>query len=156
MGLLPIKGIELFVESFGDGPETVVFTHALFFSGEMYRQQIEKQSKTYRCVTVDWRGMGRSAKPLGGYDELLLGGFAKDPESVADACLKVLYGAPFLENPENAEVIARERHTIVSNDGPVIADGIAGAKLEIMSNIGHQPNVEAPDLLTDLIEAFLS
>lgn len=82
MPLMPINGTDLYVECFGDGSETVFLTHALFFSGRMYDRQIAHLSDRYRCVTVDWRGQGRSAKPLGGYDVDML---ARDVMAVADA-----------------------------------------------------------------------
>lgn len=54
MPLTTINNTELFVEdTCGDGP-AVVFTHALFFSGAMYDQQIAALSDTYRCITVAW------------------------------------------------------------------------------------------------------
>lgn len=186
MPLMHVNGADLFVEEFGNGPDPVIFTHALFFSGKMYEQQIARLSPRYRCITVDWRGMGRSGKPLGGYDvdnlchdvmgvadalgldsfhwvgmsvggvagirlaaqrpgrirslaiggasaeaepiekvvkyeNLLLDGFARDPESVVDGLLPVLYGEPFRNDPARADILARERQIIVSNDGPAVA-----------------------------------
>jgi pimeloyl-ACP methyl ester carboxylesterase len=82
MPLVPINGTELFVESFGDGPQTVLLHHSLFFSGEMFRPQIDMLSRRYRCVVFDWRGHGRSAAPLGGYD---VDNLVRDSLGVADA-----------------------------------------------------------------------
>ncbi|KAF0232114.1 MAG: alpha/beta [Beijerinckiaceae bacterium] len=82
MPLMPINGTELFVEEFGTGPETVLFYHSLFFSGEMYAPQIAMLRDKYRCVTIDWRGHGRSAAPLGGYD---VDNLVRDALEVADA-----------------------------------------------------------------------
>ncbi|TDK48672.1 alpha/beta fold hydrolase [Antarcticimicrobium luteum] len=263
MALMTVNGADLFVEEFGAGEDVVIFTHALFFSGQMYARQIARLSGRYRCVTVDWRGMGRSGKPLGGYDvdnlcrdvigvadalgidrfhwvgmsvggvagirlaaqmperfrslaiggasaeaepiekvvkyeSLLLQGFARDPESVVDGLLPILYGEPFRTDPARAESLARERALIVANDGPAvarasapilrrvdirhmlphvacptyifcgaldganppeksrtIAQGIQGCRLEVFDGIGHQPNVEAPDLLAERLLAHL-
>lgn len=262
MSIMHVNGADLFVEEFGRG-EPVIFTHALFFSGRMYQRQIERIGERYRCITVDWRGMGRSGKPLGGYDvdnlchdvigvadalgidrfhwvgmsvggvtgiriaaqmphrirslaiggasaeaepiekvvkyeKLLLDGFARDPGSVVDGLLPILYGEPFRTDPARADILARERQLILSNDGPAvarasapilrrvdirhmlpyvasptyifcgaldganppdksktIAEGIAGSVLEVFDGIGHQPNVEASELLADRLLAHL-
>lgn len=262
MSLMHINGADLFVEEFGTG-DPVIFTHALFFSGRMYERQIERIAARYRCITVDWRGMGRSGKPLGGYDvdnlchdvigvadrlgldrfhwvgmsvggvtgiriaaqmpqrirslaiggasaeaepiekvvkyeKLLLDGFARDPASVVDGLLPILYGEPFRTDPARADLLARERQLILSNDGPAvarasapilrrvdirhmlphvdsptyvfcgaldganppeksrtIAAGISGSLLEVFDGVGHQPNVEAPELLADRLLAHL-
>lgn len=81
MGMMNINGTQLFVEDTGGDAPAVIFTHALFFSGRMYAPQIAALKGNYRCITVDWRGMGRSAKPLGGYD---VDNLARDVMTVAD------------------------------------------------------------------------
>ena len=263
MGLMPINGTELWVEDTGGSGPAVLFTHALFFSGEMYRAQIQRLRDSYRCITVDWRGMGRSAKPLGGYDvdnlardvmtladtlelpafhwvgmsvggvtgirnaaqhpdrilslavggasaeaepidkvvryEALLADFAASPFSILDRVSPILYGTRFRTDPALAAAYSRERDIIAQNDGPavqrasaailrrvdirhmlphvrcpatvfvgdedgangpdkarVIAKGIPEAKLHILPGIGHQPNVEAPDAVTDLLRSHLA
>ncbi|AXT86113.1 alpha/beta hydrolase [Aeromicrobium sp. A1-2] len=47
---------------------TVVFGHGLLFSGRMFDAQVERLASRYRCVTIDWRGQGRSPAASGGYD----------------------------------------------------------------------------------------
>ncbi len=42
-----------------DAP-TVVMGHGLLFSGWMFEPQVEALRDRYRCVTVDWRGQGRT------------------------------------------------------------------------------------------------
>ena len=262
MGLFDINDTQLWVEDTGGAGPAVVFTHALFFSGEMYRPQIDRLRDRYRCVTVDWRGMGRSAKPLGSYDvdslardvmeladrlslkrfhwvrmsvggvigirnaaqhpqrilslvvggasaeaepiekvvkyEALLADYARDPSSILDRVAPILYGHRFRTDPAFAEAYAREQAIIVDNDGPavqrasaailrridirhmlphvtcpttvfvgredgangpdkaqVIADGTPNATLHVMEGVGHQPNVEAPDDTTAILEAHL-
>lgn len=81
MALTNLNNTRLWVyDTGGDGPH-IIFTHALFFSGAMYEKQIASLQSDYRCITVDWRGMGRSAKPLGGYD---VDNMARDIMEVAD------------------------------------------------------------------------
>lgn len=48
--------------------QTVFFGHGLLFSGWMFEPQIRALRDTYRCVTIDWRGQGRSAAVRVGYD----------------------------------------------------------------------------------------
>jgi len=81
MSMMDINGTSLFVDDSGGGGPAVIFTHALFFSGRMYAPQIAALKDDFRCITVDWRGMGRSAKPLGGYD---VDNLARDVMQVAD------------------------------------------------------------------------
>lgn len=263
MPLMDINDTQLFVAERGDGPP-VLFTHSLFFSGEMYAPQIDALASRYRCITVDWRGQGRSAAPLGGYDvdnlgrdmletldalgvdrchwvgssvggvvgirlaaqypdriasllvcgasarsepaekldlyeSLILDGFARDPGSVADRLVAILYGERFRADPTFAAALAAERAILLGCDGPTvarasapilrridirhmlvhvrcpttvvvgaedaanppdlareIADGIAGAVLEIMPGIGHQPNIEAPAAFGAIVERHLN
>lgn len=50
-----------------DAP-TIVFGHALLFGGWAFRDQVEALRGTYRCVTIDWRGQGRSHRVRHGFD----------------------------------------------------------------------------------------
>jgi pimeloyl-ACP methyl ester carboxylesterase len=65
---LRVNGAELHYESAGSGPETVVFSHGLLWSGEMFRAQVRHLSSRYRVVTYDHRGQGRSETTPAGYD----------------------------------------------------------------------------------------
>ncbi len=47
---------------------TVVFGHGLLFSGHMFEAQIERLRPSFRCVTIDWRGQGKTPATLDGYD----------------------------------------------------------------------------------------
>lgn len=69
MALQKINGVELHIEDTGprDAP-AIVFGHGLLFSGLMFQGQIDALSENYRCVTIDWRGQGRSPQADGGYD----------------------------------------------------------------------------------------
>ncbi len=55
----PINGIELYYESIGDGP-AVVFAHGRGGNHLSWWQQVPAFSRTYRCITFDHRGFGRS------------------------------------------------------------------------------------------------
>ena len=63
MGRIEVNDTGLFVEDTGgDGP-IVLFSHGLFWSGEMYRSQVAALRDRYRCITYDHRGQGKSDKP---------------------------------------------------------------------------------------------
>lgn len=51
----------------GSGKETIVFSHGLLMSGEMFRAQINYFKNRYRCIAYDHRGQGRSEVTKGGY-----------------------------------------------------------------------------------------
>jgi 3-oxoadipate enol-lactonase len=71
---LDIHGVTVSYEDTGPPPgrpdaPTIVFGHGLLFSGWMFHPQIAALRDRYRCVTVDWRGQGRTpAAATGGYD----------------------------------------------------------------------------------------
>jgi pimeloyl-ACP methyl ester carboxylesterase len=56
-----------FTDTGGDG-ETIVFSHGLLFSGDMFEAQVAHFRDRYRCVTFDHRGQGRSGVTDDGYD----------------------------------------------------------------------------------------
>jgi pimeloyl-ACP methyl ester carboxylesterase len=77
-----VNGAELHYASTGSGPETVVFSHGLLLSGEMFREQVRHLSPRYRVVTYDHRGQGRSETTPGGYD---MDGLAVDAAGLLEA-----------------------------------------------------------------------
>jgi pimeloyl-ACP methyl ester carboxylesterase len=58
----------LFYIDEGAGDETIVFSHGLLFSHEMFRAQIDFFKSRYRCVAYDHRGQGQSEVTKLGYD----------------------------------------------------------------------------------------
>lgn len=73
MPLIEVNGAKINIEDTEapvgrpDAP-TVVFGHGLLFSGRMFDDQVDRLASRYRCVTIDWRGQGRSPAAAGGYD----------------------------------------------------------------------------------------
>ncbi len=65
---LHVNGVELYYEDEGSGPDTILFTHSLLFSGRMFDAQVAVLKDRYRCVRFDFRGQGRSPVTAGGYD----------------------------------------------------------------------------------------
>ncbi len=68
MPILRVNQADLHYTDQGTGPGNLFFGHGLLWSGEMFRAQVDYFSRRYRCVTLDWRGQGRSAITPDGYD----------------------------------------------------------------------------------------
>lgn len=68
MPTIKINNAEIYYEEQGAGSETILFSHGLLFSGEMFHKQVEKFKDRYRCMTFDFRGQGRSEVTKDGYD----------------------------------------------------------------------------------------
>ena len=62
-----VNGVELHYEERGSGVP-VVFAHGLLWSGRMFEAQVEALSSRYRCITLDFRGQGQSARSPSPYD----------------------------------------------------------------------------------------
>jgi len=58
--------VRLFHLDFGEGP-AVVFTHAGQLTHKMWESQLAAVAGRYRAIAYDWRGVGASDKPRGGY-----------------------------------------------------------------------------------------
>jgi 3-oxoadipate enol-lactonase len=63
-----VNGHNLYYEEHGAGPETIVFAHGLLWSGRMFEEQVDALKTSYRCITFDFPGQGRSEVTAGGYD----------------------------------------------------------------------------------------
>ncbi len=68
MPYITVNNIELYYTDTGSGAETIVFSHGLLMSGEMFDDQIAHFSQNYRCIAYDHRGQARSAVTADGYD----------------------------------------------------------------------------------------
>ena len=82
MPFLEIRGARLHYTDEGDGPETVVFSHGLLFSGKMFAAQVEALKSDYRCITFDHRGQGQSEVTISGYD---MDNLAQDARALIEA-----------------------------------------------------------------------
>ena len=63
-----VNGVQLFYEETGSGPDTIVFSHGLLMSGDMFSEQVKAFSDRYRCISYDHRGQSRSEVTASGYD----------------------------------------------------------------------------------------
>ena len=62
-----VHGADLFVKDSGGAGEPVVFLHGFLFDGRQYAAQVEALREDYRCITIDFRGQGRSGPARGGF-----------------------------------------------------------------------------------------
>ena len=67
MPLVSLNGTRLYVEDTGPGStgETLVWSHGLLWSADMFAAQVAHFRDRYRCVAYDHRGQGRSDDHLG-------------------------------------------------------------------------------------------
>lgn len=63
MPLIAVNGARLHVEDTGGPGPVVAFSHGLLWSGTMFEAQIQALKASYRCVSWDHRGQGRSDVP---------------------------------------------------------------------------------------------
>lgn len=63
-----LNGAKIYYEEVGSGPETIVFSHGLLMSGDMFSEQVKALSTRYRCICYDHRGQARSEVTPTGYD----------------------------------------------------------------------------------------
>jgi len=68
MPLIHVNGADLAYEEAGAGPETLVFSHGLLWSGRMFAGQVAHFAPRYRCVSYDHRGQGQSPASPTAYD----------------------------------------------------------------------------------------
>jgi len=68
MPIAKINGADLYYEIHGIGPETMIFSHGLLWSGKMFKAQVDYFKARYKCIVYDHRGQGRSEVTESGYD----------------------------------------------------------------------------------------
>ncbi len=64
MPTAPVNGIDIYYETSGEG-SAVVFAHGKGGNHISWWQQVPVFSRTFRCITFDHRGWGRSLNPKG-------------------------------------------------------------------------------------------
>lgn len=65
---IELNGAKIWYEDSGGPGETILFSHGLLWSGEMFADQVEYFKDRYRCVIYDHRGQGKSEVTESGYD----------------------------------------------------------------------------------------
>jgi pimeloyl-ACP methyl ester carboxylesterase len=66
MPVMRVHGTELYYEDTGGTGEPILFLHGFLFDGRQFEAQVAALRDRYRCLTLDFRGQGRSAAS-GGY-----------------------------------------------------------------------------------------
>jgi len=61
------EGCRLHYEISGEGKPPLVFLHGVMMSSLVFREQVAEFADTYRVVTIDLRGFGKSDKPETNY-----------------------------------------------------------------------------------------
>ncbi len=82
------------------------------------------------------------------------------PESMAGALVAMAHRQDHRENLQRIDVstmVVRgdQDEIIVREEMDLLARGIRGAKYEVIPNVGHMPNLEAPDVFNQLLINFL-
>jgi 3-oxoadipate enol-lactonase len=67
MPVTRVNGTDLYYEDTGGPDEPIVFLHGFLFDGRQYETQVASLQDRYRCVTLDFRGQGKSAASRRGY-----------------------------------------------------------------------------------------
>lgn len=67
MPMMQVHGTDLHFEDTGGPGEPVLFLHGFLFDGRQYAAQVAALRDAYRCITLDFRGQGRSAPARRGY-----------------------------------------------------------------------------------------
>lgn len=78
------KDVDLYVEDINpEGQKTIVFLHGWPLNHRQFEYQFNiLPALGYRCIGIDWRGFGKSDKPMAGYSFNRL---ADDVKAVVDA-----------------------------------------------------------------------
>ena len=64
------SGVKLYVEDINpEGSKTIVFLHGWPLNHKQFEYQFDVlPAMGYRCIGIDWRGFGKSDKPMSGYN----------------------------------------------------------------------------------------
>jgi len=68
MAKLSLNGCDHFYQEMGEGAETIIFTHGVFFDSDICLEQMKFFASKYRCIGFDWRSQGRSEDSAFGHD----------------------------------------------------------------------------------------
>ena len=67
MPIVRVNGTDLHYDDTRGPDEPVLFLHGFLFDGRQYQAQVASLRDRYRCITLDFRGQGKSAASRSGY-----------------------------------------------------------------------------------------
>lgn len=68
MPTVHVNDVDLYYVVYGDGAETIVFSHGFLMTLAMFQTQIDVFKDQFRCIAFDHRGHGRSQAAEDGYE----------------------------------------------------------------------------------------
>lgn len=84
MPQISVNGVELHYEEYGTGDE-IIISSAMEFAGDAYPELLAREPTSYRVLTVQARGFGRSSRSTAVPEQGWLGQWADDVCGFADA-----------------------------------------------------------------------
>ncbi len=127
MATITINGAALKYDTYGNGPETILFIHGLMLASESWEAQVAAFKDRYRVITYDLRGQGQSEKTAARLD---LDSLAED----AAALIDLLAGGPV--------------HVVAFSMGTFVAMRVAARRPELVRSltlIGPSAAAEEPE-----------
>ena len=82
MPIIEAAGTQFGYDEYGAGEDVLLFMHGYLGSAAIWSEVAPALADGYRCICVDARGIGRSARPVGGYT---IEQWAADIAAVAEA-----------------------------------------------------------------------
>ncbi|WP_339925240.1 alpha/beta fold hydrolase [uncultured Cyclobacterium sp.] len=68
MPAVKVNEVEIHYEEYGNGKETLLFSHGFLMNRTMFEGQIDKFKANFRCISFDHRGHGKSEVTNSGYE----------------------------------------------------------------------------------------
>lgn len=148
-------GVDLYVEDMNpEGKKTILFLHGWPLNHEQFEYQFHVlPSMGYRCIGVDWRGFGKSDKPMSGYtfDRL-----ADDLRAIVDTLQ--LKQFTLLGHSTGGAIAIRymSRHNGFEVSKLVLVDAAAptGFKIETADRFLKQVFNDRPQMMQDVTDGF--
>ena len=120
-GMADVNGTRLYYESCGTGP-VLLFLHGFTLDRRMWNRQVAALSDSYRIVTFDARGAGRSAMP--GTEKFM---HCQDAAALCDHLrLKRVIAVGHSIGAHYALELALSRPDLISGLGLICTSGLAG------------------------------
>ena len=63
-----VNNVEIHYNEFGNGKETLLFSHGYLMNNSMFKGQIDEFKENFRCISSDHRGHGESEITTNGYE----------------------------------------------------------------------------------------